>query len=298
MIAKVEADATPTIWLAFSSETLSPLEVTDLINRIVKPRLQTVPGVADVQINGDRQFSMRIWLDPDKLAAYRLTVQDVEDALRQQNLEVPAGRIESQQREFSVTAHTDLTTPAQFADIALKTASGYTVRLRDVARIEQAAASERSSVRLNGVPAVSIGVIRQATANPLEVAAGVRAVMPQIQHDLPPGVRVQQANDNSVFIDRSIKSVYTTIAEAVVLVALVVFVFLRTLRASIIPLVTIPVSLIGVFALMALAGFTDQHADAAGAGAGHRPGGRRRDRRAGEHLPPHRGGPERPSRRR
>lgn len=256
VIAKVEADATPTIWLAFSSETLSPLEITDLINRVVKPRLQTVPGVADVQINGDRKFSMRIWVDPDKLAAFRLTVQDVEDALRKQNLEVPAGRIESQQREFSVTAQTDLVSPAQFGDIALKNASGYVVRLRDVARIEQAAASERSSVRLNGVPAVSMGVIRQATANPLEVADGVREVMPKIQLDLPPAVRVQQANDNSIFIDRSIKSVYKTIAEAVLLVALVVFVFLRTLRASIIPLVTIPVSLIGVFGLMAAVGFT------------------------------------------
>lgn len=256
VIAKVEADATPTIWLAFSSETLTPLQITDLINRIVKPRLQTVPGVAEVNINGDRLFSMRIWVDPDKLAAVRLTVQDVEDALRRQNLEVPAGRIESQQREFSVTARTDLTTPAQFGEIALKNASGYVVRLRDVARIEQAAASERSSVRLNGVPAVSMGVIRQATANPLEVAAGVRELIPKIQQDLPAGLRVQQANDNSVFIDRSIKSVFATIAEAVVLVALVVFLFLRTLRASIIPLVTIPVSLIGAFGLMAAAGFT------------------------------------------
>lgn len=256
VIAKVEADASPTIWLAFQSESLSPLAVTDVVNRIVKPRLQTVPGVADVLVRGDRTYSMRVWLDPDKLAAYRLTVQDVEDALRRQNLEVPAGRIESRQREFSVTAQTDLTTPTQFADIALKNAVGYVVRLREVARIEQAAASERSSVRLNGVPAISIGVIRQATANPLEVSAGVRAVLPQVQEDLPPGIRVQQANDNSIFIDRSIRSVYTTIGEAVVLVALVVFVFLRTLRASVIPLVTIPVSLIGVFAVMAAAGFT------------------------------------------
>jgi multidrug efflux pump len=256
VIAKVEADATPTIWLAYTSETLSPLEVTDLINRIVKPRLQTVPGVADVQVGGDRKYAMRIWLDPDKLAAHNVTVQDVEDALRKQNLEVPSGRIESAQREFNVTARTDLNTVAQFSDIALRNFSGYTVRLRDVARVEEAAASDRSRVRLNGVPSISTGVIRNATANPLEVAAGVRAVMPQIQRDLPPSVTVVQANDNSVFIDRSIKSVYTTVAEAVVLVALVVFVFLRTLRASIIPLVTIPVSLIGSFALIALAGFT------------------------------------------
>jgi multidrug efflux pump len=256
VIAKVEADATPTIWLAFSSESLSPLEVTDLVNRVVRPRLQTVPGVADVQVNGDRKFSMRIWLDPDKLAAYQLTTQDVEDALRRQNLEVPAGRIESQQREFSVTARTDLNTVAQFAEVALKASHGYTVRLKDVARIEQAAASERSSVRLNGVPSVSLGVIRQATANPLEVSAGVRELLPRIQADLPASVLVRAANDNSVFIDRSIKSVYRTVAEAVLLVAVVVFVFLRTLRASVIPLVTIPISLVGSFALMALAGFT------------------------------------------
>ena len=256
VIAKVEADATPTIWLAFTSDTLSPLQVTDVINRIVKPRLQTVPGVSNVQINGDRLFSMRIWLDPDKLAAYKLTVQDVEDAIRRQNLEVPAGRIESQQREFSVTARTDLNTVPQFADIALKSVNGYTIRMRDVARVEQAPASERSSVRLNGVPSISAGIIRNATANPLEISAAVRNIMPQIQAELPPGITVQVANDNAIFIDRSVKSVYHTIAEAVVLVALVVFVFLRTIRASIIPMVTIPVSLIGAFGIMAASGFT------------------------------------------
>lgn len=256
VIAKVEADATPVLWLTFSTESLSPLQVTDVVNRIVKPRLQTVPGVADVQINGDRKYAMRIWLDPDKLAAYRLTVQDVEDALRKQNLEVPAGRIESAAREFNVTARTDLNTERQFGEVALKSASGFTVRLKDVARIEQAAASERSIVRYNGKAAVSAGVIRNATANPLDISSGVRDMMPRIQQDMPPGIRVDVANDNSVFIARSVESVYRTVAESVVLVALVVFVFLRTLRASIIPLVTIPVSLIGTFSLMAAAGFT------------------------------------------
>ncbi|MEL4178685.1 efflux RND transporter permease subunit [Roseateles sp. PN1] len=256
VVAKVEADAQPTIWIAFSSETLNPLQITDLVERVVKPRLQTITGVADVQTGGDRKYAMRIWLDADRLAAYKLTVQDVEDALRRQNLEVPAGRIESQQREFSVTARTDINTVAEFAEVIVKQSSGAPVRLKDVARIEEAAASERSRVRLNGVPAVSLGVVRQATANPLEVSAGVREMLPKLQLDLPDSIKVQLANDNSIFIDRSIKSVYHTIAEAVVLVALVVFVFLRTLRASIIPLVTIPISLIGSFALMAAAGFT------------------------------------------
>jgi multidrug efflux pump len=256
VIAKVEADATPTIQVALSSPDMSPLQLSDLANRVLKPRLQTVPGAADVVINGERKFAMRIWLDADKLSSYRLIVQDVEDALRRQNLEVPAGRIESQQREFNVTARTDLNTPAQFGEVSLKVVNGYSVRLRDVARIAEGPADERSSVRLNGVPAISVGVIRQATANPLEVAEGVRKILPVVALDLPASVKVQVANDNAVFIERSIAAVYKTIAEAMLLVAVVVFVFLRHLRAAVIPLVTIPVSLIGTFSLMALAGFT------------------------------------------
>jgi len=256
VIAKVEADATPTIWLAFQSQTLSALEITELANRIVRPRLQTVTGVAEVRLFGDRVPAMRIWLDAQALASFGLTVQDVEDALRRQNLELPAGRIESVQREFTVTARTDLASAGQFGDVVLRSSPGSSVRLRDVARIEPSAVSQRSSTRLNGVTAVSAGVIRNATANPLEVAAGVRAMIPELERELPASVEVVLANDLSVFIERSIAAVYATIAEAVVLVALVVFVFLRTLRASVIPLITIPVSLIGAFAIMLLAGFT------------------------------------------
>jgi multidrug efflux pump len=256
VIAKVEADAFPVVWLALSSDTHSRLQLSDLANRIAKPVLQTATGVADVRVYGERKFSMRLWLDPERLAAYRLTVQDVEDALRRANLEVPAGRIESQQREFNVTAATDVQRPAEFEAIAIRHVNGITVRVGDVARVEEAAQDERSTVRLNGRDTVSLGVIRQATANPLELSASVRALLTKVQADLPPGIRVDIANDTSVFIDRSIRAVYTTIAEAVVLVALVIFVFLRTLRASIIPLVTIPVSLVGTFALMALFGFS------------------------------------------
>jgi len=256
VIAKVEADAFPVIWLAFSSDTYNALQINELVNRIVKPRLQTVTGAADVRIFGERKYAMRIWLDPDRLAAYKLTTQDAEDALRRSNLEVPAGRIESSQREFSVSSNTDLIRPAQFGDIVIKTVNGFPVKMRDVARIEEGAAEERTAVRLNGRSAISAGVIRQATANPLELSAGVRAMIPKLQSDLPPGISIDIANDNSVFIDRSVKNVYQTILEAVVLVALVIFVFLRTFRASIIPIVTIPVSLIGTFALMGLAGFT------------------------------------------
>ncbi len=256
VIAKVEADAFPVVFLAMSSDTHSSLQLSEMANQLVKPVLQTAPGAADVTVFGERKFAMRIWLDPDKLAAYRLTVQDVEDALRRSNLEVPAGRIESTQREFNVTAATDLRRPAEFRQVVIRTVNGLPVRIADVARVESGPVDERSSVRLNGRDSVALGVIRQATANPLDLSAGVRQLLDKVQRDLPPGVAIEIANDNSVFIDRSIKAVYTTIAEAVVLVALVIFVFLRTLRASLIPLLTIPVALIGAFALMALAGFS------------------------------------------
>jgi len=256
VVAKVEADAFPVVWIAMSSATRSALELSDLANRIAKPRLQTAAGVADVRLYGERKYSMRLWLDPQRLAAYRLTVQDVEDALRRANLEVPAGRVESLQREFNVTAATDLRRPGQFADVVVRVVNGQPVRLADVARVEQGAQNERTSVRLNGRDTVSLGVIRQATANPLDLSASVRGLLDRVREDLPADIQIDIANDNSVFIDRSIKAVYTTIAEAVVLVTLVIFVFLRTLRASIIPLITIPVSLIGAFALMALAGFS------------------------------------------
>ncbi|MDB5860981.1 MAG: putative inner rane transporter, partial [Ramlibacter sp.] len=256
VIAKVEADAFPVIWLAFTSDTLNPQQINDLVNRIVKPRLQTVTGVADVRIFGERKYAMRVWLDADKLAGYRLTTQDVEDAIRRSNLEVPAGRIESQQREFSVTSQTDLLRPGQFSEIVIKSVNGFPVKIRDVARVEEGPADVRSAARLNGRYAISAGVIRQATANPLTLSQGVRDMIPKLKQDLPADISIDVANDNSVFIDRSVKNVYHTIGEAILLVALVIFVFLRTVRASIIPIVTIPVSLVGTFALMALFGFT------------------------------------------
>ncbi|WP_288143818.1 efflux RND transporter permease subunit, partial [Accumulibacter sp.] len=260
VIAKVEADANPIIWIAFSSDQHSALEVTDFANRIVKPRLQTLPGAADVRVFGERKFAMRIWLDRDRLAAFNLMPQDVEDALRRQNVEVPAGRIESRSREFSVVARTDLGEAAQFAEIIVKQATdargSYPVRIADLGRVEIGAASERSSVRFKGRPAVALGVIKQATANPLELSRALRGELPKVIGELPPGMTANIAYDSSVFIDRSIDAVFKTIGEAMLLVLLIIFIFLRNFRATLIPLVTIPVSLIGAFALMLVLGFT------------------------------------------
>jgi len=256
VIAKVEADAFPVIWLSFSADNMDVMQLSDYANRIAKPMMQTAPGASDVRVYGERKFAMRIWLDPDRLASYKLTTQDVEDALRRSNVEVPAGRIESKFREFNVTAATDLQKPAEFRQVVIKAINGMPIRIGDVARVEQGPLSERTSTRLNGREAITLGVIRNATANPLDLSAAVRQMIPKIKENLPPGIEIEVANDNSVFIDRSIKAVFQTIIEAMVLVSLVIFVFLRTFRASIIPLVTIPVCLIGTFALMALCGFT------------------------------------------
>ena len=256
VIAKVEADANPIIWVAFSSDQHSPLEVTDVASRIVKPKLQTLPGAADVRIFGDRKFAMRIWLDRQRLAAYQLTPAEVEDALRKQNVEVPAGRIESREREFSVVANTDLKTVAEFGAVVVKVVNGYPVRISDLGRVEIGPESERSSVRFKGRSAVALGVIKQATANPLELSKALRKELPKLISDLPPGMTANISYDSSIFIDRSIRSVFATIGEAILLVLAIIFFFLRNLRATLIPLVTIPVSLIGAFGIMLALGFT------------------------------------------
>ena len=250
IIQKVEADAQPILYLAFYSDSHSALEITDYANRYVKDQLQTLGGVAEIRLFGDREYAMRIWLDPERLAAYQLTPQDVELALRRQNVEVPSGRIESLQREFTVLAETDLRTPQQFNELIIKEANGYLVRLADVGQAELGALDERRIVRFNGKPATALGVIKQATANPLEVSEQVRAVLPRIVQSLPAGMEVRVAHDKSIFIAELIKNVYRTIGEAILLVVLIIFLFLRSIRATLIPLVTIPVSLIGAFALM------------------------------------------------
>ena len=256
VIAKVEADAQSIIFIALTSDRAPTVEISDYADRYVRDRLQTLPGVAEVRIFGERRYAMRIWIDRARLAAYELTVQDVEDAIRQQNAEVPSGRIEGLDREFTVLSRTGMTTPQQFRQIVVKEAGGFQVRLGDVATVELGPQDERRLTRYNGEQAVILGIVKQATANPLDISSAMRAVMPDLVGDLPPGMHIEIAYDSSIFIDRSVKAVYTTIAEAVALVVIVIFLFLRTARATIIPLVTIPVSLIGAFALMDALGFS------------------------------------------
>lgn len=256
VIAKVEADSFPIIWMSVTTGGRSAMEVSDYLNRYVRPRLSVLPGAADVRIFGERRVSMRVEVDRDRLAGYKLTVQDVEEAVRRQNVELPSGRIESQAREFNIVAATDLQTVREFENIIVANVSGYPVRLRDVASVRQGARDERVIARFNGEPAINMGVIKQATGNPLELSAAVWSEVAKINETLPTGMRLTISYDSSVFIQRSIENVFRTIGEAVFLVVLVIFFFLRNLRATLIPLVTIPVSLVGAFALMYAFGFT------------------------------------------
>jgi multidrug efflux pump len=256
VVQKIEADAQAIIWLAFSSQKDTALEITDYADRYVIDQLKILPGVATVVIGGDRRYAMRLWIDRDRLAAFGLTPLDVENALRRQNLEVPGGRIESKSREFTVMTQTDMRNEEEFANLIIREVGGYSVRLRDVGRAELAAEDWRKIVRVNGNEAVGLGVVKQSTANTVEVARAVRAIVPKIRASLPEGMNLQVAFDSAKFIDEAIKSVYKTMAEAMVLVVLVIFLFLRSFRSTLIPFVTIPVSLIGSFIFIYALGFS------------------------------------------
>ena len=192
IIAKVEADSQPIIYIAVQAGSLPTLEASDYIKRYVQPRLSVLPGAADVRIFGERQVSMRINLDRTRLAAYKLTVQDVEDAIRRQNAEIPAGRIESSTREFTVVAETDVRLPEQFNNIIVANVAGYPVRIRDVGMADIGPVEERVISRFNGKPSLNVGVIKQAVANPLDLSNAVRAEVEKVSKVITDGgIRIE-----------------------------------------------------------------------------------------------------------
>ncbi|MGE0252716.1 MAG: efflux RND transporter permease subunit [Dongiaceae bacterium] len=256
IIAKVQADSDPIMYVVMRSGKYTPTQLTDFADRLVQKPLQTVPGVADATIFGERRYAMRIWLDPVRLAGHGVTVQDVENALRAQNLDVPTGRIEGAAREFTVLTNTDLRTVDEFNQLIIANRGGHLLRLQDVGRASLGVKEDRISFRYNSKNSVGLGIVKQATANPLEISDNIRKILPQIKSSLPEGVEIDVGYDSSIFINNSIKNVYRALIEATLLVAAVIFLFLRSGRSTLIPLVTIPVSLIGAFAIMAALGFT------------------------------------------
>jgi len=256
-IAKVESDADPIIWLNMSSTSMDTLELSDYADRYIVDRFSSLDGVAQVRIGGRQRYAMRIWLDRDQLAARGLTVGDVETALRNENVELPAGRIESTDRDFTLRVERNYVKPEDFAGIPLgKGADGYVVRMGDVAKIELASSERRAYYRSNGEPNIGMGIVKTSTANALDVAREARAEADRISSTLPEGTRIFVAFDNTTFIEAAVDRVYATLVEAMLLVLAVIWLFLGSFRAALIPAVTVPVCLIAAFIALYAFGFS------------------------------------------
>ena len=256
IVLKTEADASPFIWIGMKSNEWNAIQLSDYADRYLVDTFSVVPGVAKVLIGGERRPAMRIWLNRSSMAAYGVTVNDIEDALLKQNLELPSGRVESDRREFAVRTDSGLVTEKQFEDIVITQKANYLVRLSDVAEVNLGTEEERYEVRANEEPAIGLGVIKQSKANELEIANGIRAKLSELQSSLPEQVELFIAYDRSRFVDASIKEVFKALAIAMCLVIAVIFLFLRSFWATLIPAVAIPVSLISSFIILDMFGFS------------------------------------------
>jgi multidrug efflux pump len=250
VISKQDPNAQPVVYIAFNSDTLSAGAVTDYILRAVQPVLATLQGVSQVQIYGEREYAMRLNLDPLKMAAYNITAADVMAILQQQNLQATVGTVYSKYQQFDVTINSDMETADEFNNMVIKTENGYTVRLRDIGNAELGALTYNSSATVDGHATTVIGIVPTSSANPLAVSDEVNKALPGIIKYLPKGLTAEITYDQSVFISASIEEVYKTMIEAAIFVIIIIFLFLGSLRSVLIPIVTIPVSLIGVCGVM------------------------------------------------
>ena len=256
-VAKVDGDADVMIWLNLASTELDSLELADYVDRFLLDRLSTIDGVARVMMAGAPRFAMRIWLKNDELAARGLTVSDVVAALQRENVELPAGRIESAERDFTVRIPRAYKTVDDFANMVIrKSSDGHLLRLSEVARVELGALEKRAYFRGNGQPQVGLGIIKQSTANALDVSRAVKAQIAVIERDLPPGTKVVLAVDTSEFIEAAVFEVYFTLAITILLVVAVIYLFLGSWRAALIPAVTVPVCVMTSFIFLAAFGFS------------------------------------------
>ena len=256
IVMKTEADASPFIWIGMRSKEWNAIQLSDYADRYLVDIFSVVPGVAKVMIGGERKPAMRIWLDRRSMAALGITVSDVEDALKKQNLELPSGRVESDRREFAVRTDSGLVTEKQFRRIVIDQKSDYLIRLSDIAEVKLGTEEERYEVRANGEPAIGLGVIKQSKANELEISNGIRAKLEDVKNNLPKQIELFIAYDKSRFVDASIKEVFKALSIAMCLVIAVIFIFLRSLWATLIPAIAIPVSLISSFIILNIFGFS------------------------------------------
>ena len=256
VVQKADSDARPMMWVTLRSDVWDSAELTDYADRVLVDRLSVLDGVADVRIGGERRYAIRVWLDRDRLAARDITVAEVERALRANNVELPAGSVDSSTRNFTVRAEGRLSDVAQFRNLVVRRDGNELLRLGEVADVEMGVESDVGRLRANGKTAIGMGIIRQSKANTVAVSDAVQAELAQIRKTLPPEVTIAESYDESIFIRASIREVVTTLAIAVSLVILVIFLFLRSWRATLIPAVTIPVAVIGAFIGLGFLGFS------------------------------------------
>lgn len=256
-VQKVSSDEDVIIWFNFAGEDMTMPQLTDYAERYLIDRFSVIDGVARVRIGGEQRYAMRVWLDRQALAARNLTVNDVEAALRSENVELPAGSVESIERQFTLRMARSYKTVDQFSQLVIQRGDdGHLIRLADVAKIEKGTEEDRNLFRGNGVTQVGIGIVKQSTANTMDVARGVKAERDIINTNLPKGMSLEDSYDSSIFVERAIHEVYVTIAIAIIMVVLMIYLFLGSVRAMLIPAVAVPVSIIATFIVLAAMGFS------------------------------------------
>jgi hydrophobe/amphiphile efflux-1 (HAE1) family protein len=256
IVAKQEADASPIIWIGLNSDQFTPLEMSQLAERHIKTRLQTVRGVSGVVIGGEQRYAMRLWLDAAKMAAHQLTVLDVERALHQQNVELPSGRVENREREMTIQTRGEMKTPEEFNELVVFSDGARLVRLRDIGEARVGVENERTIARNNGRPCVFLGIVKQSKANTVDVATGIKAEIDSLRPTLPAGVEVVFNYDESIYVKKAIDEVWGSLGLAFGLVVLIIWLFLGNFRSTLIPAVAIPVSIIGAFAILHAFGYS------------------------------------------
>ncbi len=255
-VEKNDSQGDPIVWMTMTSDTLAAPELTDYADRFVTDRLETLAGVAAVQIYGDRPYAMRVWLQPEQMAARGVTANEIAEALRANNLELPAGQIESSSRTYLLRTETRLSSVEAFEDLVVATTENGRITLGDVAEVQIGTESDDSQFRSNSQTAIGIGVLRQSSANTLSISAAVEAEVESIRAKLPGGTTLQITSDDADFIQNSIRQVLSTLAISVAIVVAVIFLFLTSVRATIVPAITIPIALLGACAGIAVAGFS------------------------------------------
>lgn len=256
-VQKVDSNDDVIIWQNLSSDRMSVPELTDYAERYLVDQYSALDGVARIRVGGGLRYAMRIWLDRQALAARNLSVSDVENALRSENIELPAGSLQSDERIFKARVERNFKKPQDFEKLVLgRGDDGYLIRLGDVARVEKGVEEDRLFFRGNGEPMVGIGTIKQSTANTIDVSTAVKELTAKLSKNLPEGMRISQSYDAAVFIEASINEVYKTLFIAIACVVFVIYIFLGSVRAMLIPAVTVPISLIGSFIVVYALGFS------------------------------------------